>query len=47
MMKGKTEGRREMEEEERREGREAQQEGDISVIVADLLCCMAEINTTL
>ena len=29
------------------EGREAQQEGIICIIVTDLHCCMAETNTTL
>ena len=30
-----------------RSGREAQEEGDICVHVADSRCCIAEINTTL
>ena len=30
-----------------REGREAQEEGDMCIIMADLHCCMIETNTTL
>ena len=29
------------------EGREAQEDGDICIIMADLHCCMEETNTTL